>query len=116
MLIYSFMIFYCPTGPTNVTVSGITANSALVLWDRPLDDSADIAQYRVYVNEPGSSITVSVGGTRSYLQLNNLQPSLVYSLTVEVVNSLGGTAKGLAKEFKTKSGNNSLKSIFQICG
>lgn len=91
------------SGPTNVTVSDITTNSALVLWDRPLDDSADITQYRVYVDGPGPNITVSVGESRSYLQLNNLQPSSVYRSIVEVVNSLGGTAKSLAKEFKTKS-------------
>jgi spore germination protein YaaH len=73
-----------PPAPTDLTVSDVTSQSAVLHWSPSTAVSGEIVGYRVFRDE------IPLGQTATdEMTLQNLAPSSEYQLTVSAVDSLG---------------------------
>ena len=102
----SFFFFQCAapsSAPFNLTLDELGSTYALLRWLPPPegDHNGRIQHYQVYLNTSAETgLNVSTAGSESYILLDFLEPSTVYTCTVAAVTVSPGPTSD-PKEFTT---------------
>ncbi|HET7641518.1 MAG TPA: fibronectin type III domain-containing protein, partial [Ktedonobacteraceae bacterium] len=79
-----------PSTPTNLRLSGTTANSTLLLWDGSTDDSGKVYQYRIAkTDNTAGGTTNPTGGYATNAGLYSMQSGHSYTVTVRAEDIWG---------------------------
>ena len=90
-----------PGAPGSVTVSGITADSAVVAWENASDNVA-VAGYNIYLGDSATPVNGDQLVTDLTYTLTGLDAATGYTVKVESVDTSGNKSKTMAEaEFTT---------------
>ncbi|MDR1023242.1 MAG: fibronectin type III domain-containing protein [Prevotellaceae bacterium] len=88
-----------PSDPSNLTVSGITKNSAQLQWN-PSSDNVGVTAYRIYL--PGSSAPAyTTGATETSRVINYLEADTEYTIEVSAADAADNESGKTAVTFTT---------------
>ena len=90
--------------PTDLLTRSVTANSSLVLWDRPaVGCDSDVKKYHISVDPGVKREELYVEGTRQYIDLLGLKPSTKYTVTTRTEFGNASESFGFAVSLVTKA-------------
>lgn len=81
--------------PSGIKIAELSTHSAFVLWDMPSITYSENIGYLVYINNKEKKQTMRVPARRTYIKLDDLQPSTWYNVSVQAVS---GVYKGNMSE------------------
>ncbi|GCB72883.1 hypothetical protein scyTo_0006515 [Scyliorhinus torazame] len=99
-------VVWFPPGNSNVQVSHITSSTAVISWDPPTSDAAQVLSYSISYAPSGSDRpmkNIIVFPPNTSLILTDLNESTPYIVTVTVKTFFTGEQLGSTLYFKTKS-------------
>ena len=85
-----------PSSPENVSVSGITENSAAVTWEHAADDVA-VAGYNIYLGDSETPVNGDQPVTELTYTLTGLDAATAYTVRIEAVDTSGNRSEVMAE-------------------
>ncbi len=85
-----------PSSPENVSVSGITENSAAVTWEQASDNVA-VAGYNIYLGDSETPVNGDQPVTELTYTLTGLDAATAYTVRIEAVDTSGNRSEVMAE-------------------